>query len=184
MKKLISLLLIFIMILSTAAFGTAASGEGAAMERAEYPLYFRNAEDVRSIRLYFEDTDREIPYIYTDSMRELLEAIYHEENRDQGFALTVTAEGHTARFTRENGAEMEIDCEADTIRFTDFDSFFMPSNLPVIIDMLEHYGTIQTLRVIEENCYSSTGVPVCFELAKYGISLTAQDGICCICQRI
>ena len=144
----------------------------------EVPMYYLSAEDERSIKLYFADEDHEIPYINEKTVKELLQSIYHDVDLDDGFAVDVATEGHTATFTRENRYTMELDCDADTIRFLDYDAFFMPSYSPTVIDVLEHYGTIPCLEVVDNSSYSRYGSEVCFDLKSYGIDLIEKDGVC------
>lgn len=180
MKSVISLILTVALLLGFAVCGASSFAEsaGAALESEAFPMFFRTVEDERSVTLHFADEGHEIPYLDADTVKELLECIYHEVDLDEGFALTVETDGHVAKFIRENGYTMELDCDADTIRFWDFDAFFKPSYSPTIIDVLEHYGTIPCLEVVEEGSYSRYGAEVCFELAPYGIDLIEQDGVC------
>ena len=73
---------------------------------------------------------------------------------------------------------MAIDADADTIYFRDYDAFFMPSNSPTTIDVLEHYGLIDCLERVEDKSYSRYGSDVTFELSSYGIDLIERDGVC------
>ncbi len=68
------------------------------------------------------------------SVKQLLEDIYHEVNLDEGFGLPLETKGHTATLTRESQYTMVIDCDADAIRFIDYDAFFVPSYSPTVID--------------------------------------------------
>ena len=45
------------------------------LEEVEVPLYFRSADDERTVRLYFADEGHEIPYLDTDTMKTLLEDV-------------------------------------------------------------------------------------------------------------
>lgn len=161
--------------------GTSEEAEGEVkLEEVELPMYFRSCDDERTIKLYFADKDHEIPYIDTATVKELLEDIYHDVDFDKKFSLTVEKDGHKALFTRENSYTMEIDCDADTINFLDYDAFFKPSYSPTVIDALEHYGTIPCLEVVEGSSYSRYGSEVSFDLKHYGIDLIEEDGECYI----
>lgn len=150
------------------------------LSEAELPLYFRSVDDVSTIRLYFADEKHEIPYLDTDTVKELMERVFHEVNLDEDFALTLSANGPVATLTRENGYPMEIDCGADVISFYDYDAFFVPSWSNTVIDVLEHYGTIDCLQLAEESSYSRYGAAVDFHLGDYGIDLIEKDGVCYI----
>ena len=150
----------------------------ASLTEEEVPMYFRSADDRRTIRLYFADAGHEIPYLDAGTVKQLLEDIYHEVNLDEGFGLTLETKGHTATLTRENKYTMVIDCDADAIRFVDYDAFFVPSYSPTVIDVLEHYGLIPMLQQVEESSYSRYGSAVSFDLAPYGIDLIEKDGTC------
>jgi hypothetical protein len=73
---------------------------------------------------------------------------------------------------------MAIETDADTIYFRDYDAFFMPSNSPTTIDVLEHYGLIDCLERVEDKSYSRYGSDVTFDLSSYGIDLIERDGVC------
>ncbi|MBO4890728.1 MAG: hypothetical protein J5574_07025, partial [Lachnospiraceae bacterium] len=126
------------------------------------------------------DEEKAIPYIDTDTAKELMERAFREINEDEGFELTVTKEGHTATFTRENRYPMMIDADRDVIDFADYDAFFMPSWSDNIVGVLEHYGTINCLQCNKELSYSRYGAEVVFELGKYGIDIFESDGECYI----
>ena len=74
---------------STATSTTLARGvEGAvcvtdptSLEEVEVPLYFRSADDERTVRLYFADEGHEIPYLDTDTMRNLPEDVTPRSTR-------------------------------------------------------------------------------------------------------
>lgn len=74
---------------STATSTTLARGvEGAvcvadptSLEEVEVPLYFRSADDERTVKLYFADEGHEIPYLDTDTMRTLLEDVTPRSTR-------------------------------------------------------------------------------------------------------
>ena len=148
------------------------------LEKAELPMYFRSVDQKESIKLYFADKAHEIPYIDADTVKALLEKIYHEINLDNGFSISLKTKGDTAVFTRENTYMMELDAAADKIYFKDYDAFFMPSSSPTIIDVLEHYGLINCLKVVEGSSYSRYGCEVTMDLAAYGIDLIEKDGVC------
>ena len=150
----------------------------ASLTEEEVPMYFLSADNKRMIKLYFADADHEIPYLDADTVKQLLEDVYHEVDLDEGFGLTLETNGHTATLTRENKYTMEIDCDADAIRFMDYDAFLVPSNSPTVIDVLEHYGLIPMLQQVEESSYSRFGSAVSFDLAPYGIDLIEKDGTC------
>ena len=146
--------------------------------KSDIPMWYLKSDDKRSITLYFTDEGKEIPYLDADTVRGLLDDIFHDVNLDKGFLLDLKIDGNTAIFTRENGYTMEIDCEKDAIHFMDYDAFLMPSYSPTVIDVLEHYGLIPCLKQVEESSYSRYGTEVVFDMAKYGINLIATDGMC------
>ena len=154
------------------------STDAVKLDEVETTMYYRTANDERPIKIYFADEKHEIPYFNTDTVKELLENIYHDIDLDNGFKLTVETNGHTAKFTRESGYTMELDCDADVIRFVDYDAFLVPSSSPTVIDILEHYGLIPCLKPVEESSYSRYGSEISFELAPYGIDLIEKDGVC------
>ena len=100
--------------------------------KSDIPMWYLKSDDKRSITLYFTDEGKEIPYLDADTVRGLLDDIFHDVNLDKGFLLDLKIDGNTAIFTRENGYTMEIDCEKDAIHFMDYDAFLMPSYSPTV----------------------------------------------------
>ena len=150
------------------------------LSEKELPFYLQTVDNVDSIKLYFADEDEEIPYIDVETVKELMERVFHEINGDESFSLTLSEEDSVAVITRDNGYTMEINCDEDIISFDDYDSFFVPSWSDTVIDVLEHYGTINCLQLVEQNSYSRIGSAVDFRLGDYGIDLIEKDGVCYI----
>ncbi len=147
---------------------------------AEYPFYFNSTDSESTIKLYFADEGRDIPYIDSDTAEELIEKMYREVNGDEGFELTASEDGTIIILTRENESSMTIDTEKDVISFDDFDSFFAPSWSDLVISTLENYGTINCLQIDEDSSYSCKGSSVEIDLGRYGIDLYGKDGKCYI----
>ena len=160
--------------------GAVSGSEDVTFTGGEYPFYLGSTDNESTIRLYFTDEGRDIPYIDADTAGELIERMFHESNRDEGFDLTVSTDGNVATLTRENSSSMKIDTENDVISFEDYDSFFTPSWSDTVIDTLEHYGTINCLQINEDRSYSCKGSGVEIDLEKYGIDLIGKDGKCYI----
>ena len=150
------------------------------LTESEYPFYFISMDDESTIKLYFTDESREIPYIDSDTAKELLERTNHEANNDKGYKLSVSENGSITTFTRENKHTMTIDSEKDVISFVDYDAFFAPSWSNTVIDTLEHYGTIDYLQINKEKSYSRSGSSVDIDMSKYGIDIIGKDGKCYI----
>ncbi|MCR5300998.1 MAG: hypothetical protein K6E49_01000 [Lachnospiraceae bacterium] len=152
----------------------------AVLTEAEYPFYLFSPDNEGTIKLFFADENKEIPYIGIDTAKDILESVYHEANRDEGFKITVSQNGNITTLTRENKHTMSIDSDNDVISFDDFDSFFAPSWSNTVIDTLEHYGIIEYMRIVKERSYSLCGSPVDLDLGKYGIDIIENDGKCYI----
>ncbi len=156
------------------------SKKDVSITEAEYPLYVNSMDNESVIKLYFADEDKEIPYIDTDTVKELTERMYHDFNNDDGFQLSISKAGEIATLTRENKAVMTIDSENDVIGFDDYDLFCAPSWSPTIIDFLEHYGSIDYLKTDENRSYSRSGSKTDIDLGEYGIDILEADGKCFI----
>ena len=156
--------------------GSARMLPAASLAEAEYPFYLTTLDDESTIKLYFADDNKEIPYIGTDTAAELMERIYSKANRDSGVKVTVSENGHVTTLTRENGYHMTIDSENDVIGFDDYDAFIAPSWSRTVIDCLENYGLIDYLQIDEEGSYSRYGSGIDFETGKYGIDILEADG--------
>ena len=166
---------------------TVSGGEEAAavqkdvlLTEEEYPLYFNSIDNESTVKLYFADDSRDIPYIDADTAKDLLEMVYHEANGDEGFKLTASKEGNITTFTRENTYTMDVDSENDVISFEDYDSFFTPSWSGTVIDTLEHYGTIECLQINDDRSYSCAGSKLEINLGEYGIDILEKEGKCYI----
>ena len=147
------------------------------MEEATLPMYFHSVDKQGSLKVYFADKNHEIPYIDAGTVNDLLERVYQEINNDNGFDVTYKTDGSKTVFTRENGYTMELDCEKDTLYFRDYDAFFMPSSSPTIIDVLEHYGLINCLKIVDDSAFSRYGTEVYFNLGDYDIDLIEKNGV-------
>ena len=153
---------------------------GNALSEMEIPLYFHSVDNEASIKLYFADESKEVPYFDIDTAVSLIERVNHEIIEDKNYALTTSAQGSVVTITRENQYPMQIDCDKDTISFYDFDAFFVPSWTSTIIDVLQPDSAFEGLILSEENSYSRFGSGVVFDLKKYGIDLIEENGKCYI----
>lgn len=150
----------------------------ASLTEGEYPFYLASVDNESTIKLYFADEGRDIPYIDIDDAAKLLERAYHEMNMDEGVKMTVSYDGNIATLTRENSHTMHIDPDNDVISFEDYDSFFAPSWAKTTIDTLEHYGTIDYLQIDDDGTYSISGSEVAINTGDYGIDILGNDGKC------
>ena len=146
----------------------------------DFPIYYGTLDNEDTIRLYFADENRDIPYLDTGTAKNLLEKFYHDINGDQEYSLTLEKEGPVVTFTRENQSAMVFDADQDKIHFDNYDAFSMPSWSDTIIDVLEHYGTINCLQSDEEQSYSRCGSEVDIDLAEYNIDIIESGGECYI----
>ena len=150
------------------------------LKEKEMPLYYRSPDDVRTIKLYFADKGKEIPYLDTGTVKELLENIYHDFRYDKDYALNVSTEGHKAIFTRENNSTMVIDCDENTIWFDNYDAFLVYGYSNTIIDPIDSIDKFPFLDESEDRSYSRNGSEVCFYLDPYAIDLIENEGECYI----
>lgn len=160
--------------------GDVSEQKDASLSEAEYPLYLRSVDNESTIKLYFADDNRDIPYIDIDDAKVLLERMYHEVNNDEGYKLTTSSDGNITTLTRENTHTMCIDTANDVISFEDYDSFFAPSWSKTTIDTLEKYGLIDYLQINDDRTYSCSGSPVTINLGDYGIDILGNNGKCYI----
>ena len=127
MRRYLSVFLVFVMTISLIACGGASGKISSKLESQEFPFYFCKVDNESAITMYFADENHDIPYLDTETVKNLLERIYHEIDNDEEFALSVEKEANKAIFTRENGHTMELDCDNDIITFSDYNYFLMPS---------------------------------------------------------
>ena len=158
----------------------AEGNEGKKLSEVSMPLYFCSVDNEESIRLYFADESKDIPYLDVDTVAELVQRVNHEVNQDKGYSLEASTEDSRVTITRENNYPMQIDCDKDTISFYDLDAFFVPSWTSTVIDVLQPDGAFDGLMLSEDSSYSRFGSEIVIDLAKYGIDLIESDGKCYI----
>ena len=61
---------------------------GNALSEMEIPLYFHSVDNEASIKLYFADESKEVPYFDIDTAVSLIERVNHEILDDKNYALT------------------------------------------------------------------------------------------------
>ena len=146
------------------------------LSEVSMPLYFFSVDNEESIRLYFADESKDIPYLDVDTVAELVQRVNHEVNQDKGYSLEASTEDSRVTITRENNYPMQIDCEKDLLSFIDFDAFFVPSWSNTVIDVLQPDVVFDGLELVQENSNSRFGSEIVFDLGKYGIDLIEEDG--------
>lgn len=188
MKKLISLILALVMILSLAACGEPAADEGAktastesaAHEIAEksFPFYLDTMNVGEEVKLYFLDGVEDLPYVELNDWMGLVNML----NMGNGYELTLETDGAVACFTREEGSTMVIDFDEDTFRFPDYNLFMKYTSMSTLLDFagtvnVNDDGENALLKKSEEYSFERYGDEKEVRLGDYNIDLITQDGL-------
>lgn len=147
----------------------------------DYPFYISSVEQVRyPFPLYFINGDDDIPYLSLRDLLEMLESFYISME-DTGYDLTLDTDGTNAALVRENGFRMDIDFEADTITFDDYNAFLLQSTKTTLMDVLvfsgfDQEGEASLFQRNKEASFSRYGDMYTVDLSSYGIDLVTKDG--------
>ena len=141
--------------------------------------------DTLSGTVWFID-DSDVPYIalsYWPSVMDALVADPDDPEHVNGLAgMTFSMEGNTGRLTKTDGYYVEFDCDADVIRFLDYDGFIRSQSDDLLIDLASHKaadqdGSVQYL-YLDASSYERYGKEAQIDAGAYGIDFIADDGEC------
>jgi len=191
MKKVLSILLAAIMLLSTCAFSLAEEadagvkmGLGAYIESVEsvekitLPLYVNSPENPMDIELLILNGLQDIPYVSLNDIVSLLDDLIKAESQDYSMTLTVEESG-TVFVTRDNGAVLMVDTDAHMLSFSDADLF---ARTPGAANGLDVNHNMPDDPDYEVTLYRSTGIlyrekkALEYHLDDYDIYMHVQDG--------
>ena len=148
----------------------------------EVPYYISSKDIQFPLTLSFLDSQTEIPYISVQEMIQLVTNAYKTGsqglvNMDQ-FQLNLDIKGDRVTVYRENGYEMFLDFDTDTITFVDYDAFKRFSSTGDIIDLVQlpdhdEQGRPAYFQRLDSSS-ERYGKAIKFNLGAYGIRLIRQ----------
>ncbi|MBQ8076325.1 MAG: hypothetical protein IJ237_10150, partial [Oscillospiraceae bacterium] len=121
MKKNIALALAVLMLFSMLPV---AAAEEDTLEERTYPLYVGSLENEMEATLAFLNGVDDLPYIDIETWASIYYVVCaYALGMEDTFDFTYEVKDNVAILTRENGYEMTLDPDEDTISFTDYNRF-------------------------------------------------------------
>lgn len=135
------------------------------------------------ITMYFRNGNRQVAYYDIDTVCHVMEKLYNggygDYEKDPDYKLSVKADGNKVTFERENGYDMNLDFDKNTISFHDYDMFISHSYDMTTVDLSHSSGfdsegnPIYLERVEEKSC-ERYGIEYMIDLGEYNIELIAD----------
>ena len=138
MKKSIAITLSVLMLFSMLPI---ASAEADTLEERTYPCYIGSLDNSVEATLAFLNGVDDLPYIDMETWGSILYVVCAYALGNEDFDLSYEMDGSTLVLTRENGYDMTIDANEDTISFTDYNRFLsFDSEDSMLIEILSSSG--------------------------------------------
>ena len=142
MKKSIAITLSVLMLFSMLPI---ASAEADTLEERTYPCYIGSLDNSVEATLAFLNGVDDLPYIDMETWGSILYVVCAYALGNEDFDLSYEMDGSTLVLTRENGYDMTIDANEDTISFTDYNRFLsFDSEDSMLIEILSSSGYNET----------------------------------------
>ena len=138
MKRSIAIALAVLMVFSMLPI---ASAEADTLEERTYPCYIGSLDNSVEATLAFLNGVDDLPYIDMETWGSILYVVCAYALGNEDFDLSYEMDGSTLVLTRENGYDMTIDANEDTISFTDYNRFLsFDSEDSMLIEILSSSG--------------------------------------------
>ena len=187
MKKAISMLLAFMMVLSLGVPALAADTHE--ITNADFPLYHNSMSLGGDVKLYFLDGANDLPYIEANDFLTLLNDLILGD-KDYDLSFVMETEGPVVIYIRQNpaegaddnGAPMVFDFDKDTIFFMDYNLFCKQAASSTLLDLarikvINEAGEPAALQKLDKGTLTRYGHELTLPLGEYGIDLVWQDGL-------
>ena len=180
MKRLVCLILALAML--AALLPTTLAESAHTVECREYPIYVGNMDDVTDdYPFYFMDGVDDLPWVELEMWGDVMNLMFHTYLNDEGCRFTYSLKGSVGKLSRENGYYMEVDFDADTITFNDYNGFLHISADTPLLDMLsdtgfDEAGEAALFQRNNQASYDRYGDMIVLNLADYDIDMILQDG--------
>ena len=185
MKRILSLILAFLMMFTAAWAETA--------ETAETPKHTINEKKVKmylldptisiTVPLQFVDGVEDLPWVDIEIWGQVLNYLQQEVYSEKNFEVTYTCDGETAQLTRENGCMMLADFEEGTLFFDDYNGFMHePGEIMPLLDLVSITGfnadgQPELFQRDANASFDRNGDPVLLDLADYSIGMIHVDDL-------
>ena len=185
MDKLIALLLALALMTGamTVAFAEQESDFGENDYTSAYTLYLLDEKDPLedSVNLYFFDGVEDLPWIELEELGEMLTVLQNEFNDQPNYKLTYEQEGSVITLRRENSFYMEVNFNADTITFNDYNGFLTDPTDKSLLDMMtfsgyNEKGEVELVQRDPLASFDRYGDMMVLNLPDYDIQLRMADG--------
>ena len=189
MKKLVCWLTLLCLLLAAVPAAPAEGGDdGHTVAGKTVDFYYFDAGTIIPHDVYFID-GADVPYLALSDWQDILNGPVDDPDKvmltpGQGEVIefAFSMEGNTGVLTREDGYFAAFDCDADVIRFLDFDAFLKAQRNDLLTEMVT--GGVpapgEPVRYFKRSKYSYEryGREVTIDAAGYGVDLVAEGGEC------
>ena len=162
------------------SFAKEGSGDGLhTIAEKDVTMYIGSMDAWEDVKLYFVDGVEDLPWMELKAFADFFTTLRSTYGKEPNYRLDFTAEGDTARITRETDYYMEIDCAQDTIYFDDFDGFRHDTKDTSLLDMVaepgyDSEGNPQLIKRLQDTNYDRYGIDILLELGNYDIDIFHQ----------
>ena len=181
MKKLLCCVVALCLLAS--ALPVLAEGAGAhTIETRTLNFYYRDPDTVVPVEVHFIDGS-DVPYLALSDWASVMYGPW--DDATEGISVpTFSMAGNVGTLTREAGYSVDFDCDADTVRFQDFDIYMRDSSDAFMIDMIDGIstegedGSVRYFARANDASYERYGTEVTINAGDYGIDFIAEGGEC------
>jgi len=186
MKKTLCVITL-LCLLASALPGMAEGGAAPVLTERTVEFYYGDPETSEPRTVYFVEGS-DVPYLALSGWQDLVRAYLGLDSytaqviESGGLSFAFSMAGNTGVLTREDGYTAAFDCDADTLRFLDYDAFLKLSSGDYLTEMV---GSLQSspdgpVRYLQraDTSYQRYGSEVVIDAAAYGIDFIARDGEC------
>ena len=179
MKKIVCLLLALSLLCGCACTEPADSGQNEAHDitSKEVRMYLLTTEDTLTLKAYFVDGAKDLPWIDLKAWTEVLTNLHKDFFEEKDYQVTFSADGDEATITRENGYYMRADFHDKTLYFNDYNAFLHdPGELSPLLDLVSESGfnaegEPELFKRITDASFDRCGDAVLLDLGAYGIDM-------------
>ena len=185
MKRILSLILAFLMMFTAAWAETAETAEAPkhTINEKKVKMYLLDPTISITVPLQFVDDVEDLPWVDIEIWGQVLNYLQQEVYSEKNFEVTYTCDGETAQLTRENGCMMLADFEEGTLFFDDYNGFMHePGEIMPLLDLVSITGfnadgQPELFQRDANASFDRNGDPVLLDLADYSIGMIHVDDL-------
>ncbi len=185
MKRILSLILAFLMMFTAAWAETAETAEAPkhTINEKKVKMYLLDPTISITVPLQFVDGVEDLPWVDIEIWGQVLNYLQQEVYSEKNFEVTYTCDGETAQLTRENGCMMLADFEEGTLFFDDYNGFMHePGEIMPLLDLVSITGfnadgQPELFQRDANASFDRNGDPVLLDLADYSIGMIHVDDL-------